>query len=450
MIDPQFQRLARRKVRVLLLTGLGILLALLLGLGLHAARSLKQLSRSELSAAREYLLRTERLQNAQRFLTSSSGSVRDYILDPNEATLLRHRERARRSWSEAMTFIREYEKIGADRRELTDILDSQLSRYWAAADAALRLEDNRRVEAGTNLLLRNLNPMRDEFLATVTEISSRDRAQIMAEAERTQMLVRSRENSLWIAIGTASILALAVAVVTFTHLMKLERVASVQYGCAVQASAEMQRLSERLLNSQEDERRKIARDLHDDYGQRMASLIFELSSATERYDASPELCIALETMGERLGNLAKDLQQMSRGLHSAVLDKIGLEAAVRSDCDSLSKRSPLRVTFRAASVPRRLPDHVALAVYRISQEAVQNALKHSHTDRLNVSLDLEERELVLRVEDFGHGFDAKDPNRVGSLGLVSMRERLRMVGGAFLIHSEPGRGTQVEARVPLS
>lgn len=450
MIDSKSHRLARRKVRLLLLTGLGILLALLVGLGLYAARSLDQLSRSELSTAREYLLRTERLQNAQRSLSSASGSVRDYLLDPKEAALLGHRERARRSWTEAMTFIREYEKSGADRRKLTDVLDSQLSRYWTAADAALRLEGNRREEDGANLLLRNLIPMRDEFLETVFEIGSRDQAQIMTEAEKTQKLARSEEDGLWIAIGTASLLAFAVAVVTFTHLMKLEQVAADQYEYAVQTSTELQRLSERLLNSQEDERRKIARDLHDDYGQRMASLIFELSSATERSDASPELRIAMETMGERLGNLARDLQQMSRGLHSAVLDKIGLEAAVRSDCDSLSKRSPLRVTFRATSVPRRLPDQVALAVYRISQEAVQNALKHSQTDRLDVSLDLEERELVLRVEDFGHGFDAKGADNAGSLGLVSMRERLRMVGGAFLIHSELGRGTQVEARVPLS
>ena len=181
----------------------------------------------------------------------------------------------------------------------------------------------------------------------------------------------------------------------------------------------------------------------------MASLLFELAAAAERTDAAPDLRLAMQKMGERLGNVAKDLQQLSRSLHSAVLDKIGLEAAIRSDCSALRQRIAWQVDFQSVDVPKRLPEPLSLAAYRVFQEALQNALKHSQTSRLGVSLSVEGRDLVLRVKDYGLGFDAESANQTGSLGLLSMRERLRMIGGEFLIHSEIGRGTQVEARLPM-
>jgi signal transduction histidine kinase len=222
-----------------------------------------------------------------------------------------------------------------------------------------------------------------------------------------------------------------------------------QYRDAKESARELERLSERLVSSHEDERRRIARDLHDDYGQRIASLIFELSGAAERSASPPVLKRAMRSMGERLGDLAKDLQQVSRSLHSAVLEKVGLEAAVRSDCDSLSARTSLSVNFRADGVPRKLPEQVALALYRVFQEAAQNALKHSQTDRLDVSIAVEESELALRVRDFGRGLEPKSEDSHDGLGLLSMRERLRMVGGVLTVRSEAGRGTEVEARAPL-
>ena len=157
----------------------------------------------------------------------------------------------------------------------------------------------------------------------------------------------------------------------------------------------------------------------------------------------------MQKMEERLGNVAKDLQQLSRSLHSAVLDKIGLEAAIRSDCNALRQRTAWEIDFQSVDVPKRLPEPLSLAAYRVFQEALQNALKHSHTSRLGVSLHVEGRDLVLRVEDHGLGFNTESTNQTGSLGLLSMRERLRMIGGAFRIYSEIGKGTQVEARLPI-
>jgi signal transduction histidine kinase len=231
--------------------------------------------------------------------------------------------------------------------------------------------------------------------------------------------------------------------------VRLENISLAQYEASVKATAELERLSRRLMTLQEDERQRIASELHDDYGQRMASLLLELAVAAERTDAAPDLRLVMERIAERLGNVAKDLQQLSRSLHSAVLDKIGLEAAIRSDCNALRQRIAWEVDFQSVDVPKRLPEPLSLAAYRVFQEALQNALKHSQTSRLGVSLNVEGRDLVLRVKDYGLGFDAESANQKSSLGLLSMRERLRMIGGGFLIHSEIGKGTQVEARLPM-
>ena len=449
-MNPPRESPARHGVRRVLLIGLGVVLALLLALGVYAARSLSSVSRAGMSTTREYFQQSERLERVHLLLSSAAGAVRDYLLDSDSLVLPRHREQARRSWAQAMKAIGDYKAVATlERRPLTDQLDAQVSGYWAVADRSLEMTGRQRSEAGVNLLIGQLVPLREQFLATISEIGARDRADLRSAAASTARFVQGAESRLWAAIALTVLLSLLVAGTTVRYLMRLENTALAQYEASVKAGIELEGLSRRLLTLQEDERRRIARELHDDYGQRMASLLFELAAAAERTDATPDLSLAIENMGEHLGNVAKDLQQLSRSLHSAVLEKIGLEAAIRSDCSSLRQRIAWEVDFESVDVPKRLPEPLSLAAYRVFQEALQNALKHSQTSRLGVSLTVEGQDLVLRVKDYGHGFDAESANQTGSLGLLSMRERLRMVGGAFVIHSEIGKGTQVEARLPI-
>jgi signal transduction histidine kinase len=440
----------RHGIRRVLSIGLGVVLALLLALGVYAARSLSSVSRAGMSTTREYFQQSERLERVHLLLSSAAGAVRDYLLDSDSLALPGHREQARRSWAQAIKAIGDYRAVASlERRPLTDRLDAQILGYWAVASRSLEMTGRQRSEAGVNLLIGQLVPLREQFLATISEIGTHDRADLRSAAASTARFVQEAERRLWAAIALTVLLSLLVAGTTVLYLARLENAALAQYQASVKAGIELERLSRRLLTLQEDERRRIARELHDDYGQRMASLLFELAAAAERADATPDLRLAIQNAGEHLGNIAKDLQQLSRSLHSAVLDKIGLEAAIRSDCSSLRQRIAWEVDFQSVDVPKRLPEPLSLAAYRVFQEALQNALKHSQTSRLSVSLSVEGPELVLRVEDYGLGFDAESGDRTGGLGLLSMRERLRMVGGALAIHSEVGKGTQVEARLPM-
>jgi signal transduction histidine kinase len=349
-----------------------------------------------------------------------------------------------------MKAIEDYKRVATlARRPLTDQLDAQVSGYWAIAERSLEITGHQRSEAGVNLLIGQLVPLRDTFLETINEIGARDRVDLRSAAAGTARFVQGAETRLWTAIALTVFLSLLVAGTTVVYLVRLENTALAQYEASVKSGVELERLSRRLLTLQEDERRRIARELHDDYGQRMASLLFELAATAERTDATPDLRLVIQKMEERLGNVAKDIQQLSRSLHSAVLDKIGLEAAIRADCSALRQRIAWDIDFQSVDVPKRLPEPLCLAAYRVFQEALQNTLKHSQTSRLAVVLTVDGGDLILRVKDYGHGFDAEAANQAGSLGLISMRERMRMVGGTFLIHSEIGKGTQIEARVPI-
>jgi signal transduction histidine kinase len=434
-----------------MLTGLGAVLALLLALGVYAARSLSSVSRAGTLTTRAYFQQGERLESVHALLSSANSAIRDYLLDPDPTALAGHRERARLAWSRALAAIEDYKRVAAPQgRLLTDRLGAQLADYWAVAGRGLGMTGHQRTEAGVNLLIGQLVPLRDRYLATINEIGARDRAGLRSAAANTSQFVQGAEKRQWAAIALIVLLSLLVAGTTVRYLMRLEAAALAQYDASVKAGAELEKLSRRLMTLQEDERRRIARELHDEFGQRMASLLFELAAAAERADATPGLKLVIEKAGERLGSVARDLQQLSRSLHSAVLEKIGLEAAIRSDCTALRQRTGWEVEFHSVDVPKRLPEPVSLAAYRVFQEALQNVLRHSQTNRLEVSLAVEGSGLVLRVKDRGLGFEVDSANRNGGLGLLSMRERLRMAGGSLQLESEPGKGTQVEARLPMA
>lgn len=197
---------------------------LLTALGVYAARTLNGLSNAEAVEIRKYLTRSERLLSAHRLLTSAAGAVHDYLLDRDPSALPAHCEGARRSWVQAMQAFDAYKEVAAqDALGLTDALDSQLSRYWTIADAALELEGEQRRDAQIHPLHHELIPMRDGLFLTVNEIGSRDRGELESEIARTARVVRGSEHRLWVVVAVASLLALLIAAATFRHLIGLER-----------------------------------------------------------------------------------------------------------------------------------------------------------------------------------------------------------------------------------
>jgi signal transduction histidine kinase len=208
--------------------------------------------------------------------------------------------------------------------------------------------------------------------------------------------------------------------------------------------------SRRLLEAQEEERKRIARELHDDINQRIAALTIELAKLDQHLpDSAMDVHDYIRQVGERLSEVASDIQALSHRLHSSKLEYLGIAAAAASFCREFSKQQQVEIDFSHAGIPRNLPKQISLCLFRVLQEALQNAVKYSGVRRFTVDLRGTSGEIQLSVRDQGVGFNTEKAKVHSGLGLISMRERLQLVGGEFSINSEPGRGTTVNARVPL-
>jgi PAS domain S-box-containing protein len=213
---------------------------------------------------------------------------------------------------------------------------------------------------------------------------------------------------------------------------------------------EAQELSGRLITAQEDERSRLARDLHDEFSQSLALLAVDLDLLGQH---PPEKAAAVRSKVEELSvqvrALSLEAHRLSHELHPSKLEQLGLTAAMRSFCKDLQASHQIAIGFEARAVPRNLSAAVALCLYRIAQEALQNVVKHSSATSVRVELTSEGNEIHLTVIDDGTGFDIRAAQTKGSLGLVSMRERARLVHGQITWEAKKGLGTRIEVRVPL-
>ena len=201
-------------------------------------------------------------------------------------------------------------------------------------------------------------------------------------------------------------------------------------------------LSGRLLTAQEDERRRLARELHDDLTQRLARLAIDAGRLERSAGAGAS------AMRQDLVRLSEDVHALSYRLHPSVLDDLGLVEALRAECDRVARHGDLRVDVEARGVPEAVPAETSLCLFRVAQEALSNAARHGSATAVTVLLSPRGQGLQLAVSDNGSGFDPERSRERASLGLASMRERVRLLRGELDIESTPGRGTTVVAWVP--
>jgi PAS domain S-box-containing protein len=209
-------------------------------------------------------------------------------------------------------------------------------------------------------------------------------------------------------------------------------------------------VSRRLIEAQEQERTRIARELHDDIGQRLALLAIEL----EQLQQSPaNLSDVLSRMGElrkQTSEIATDVQSMSHGLHSSKLEYLGITAAMRGFCQEFGEQQKVEIDFKTHDLPSPVSPDISLGLFRVLQEALHNAAKHSGVQHFEVQLWGMSGEIHLTVSDSGAGFDREVAKQSRGLGLISMEERLKLLDGTFSIESQPKRGTTIHVRVPVA
>jgi PAS domain S-box-containing protein len=208
-------------------------------------------------------------------------------------------------------------------------------------------------------------------------------------------------------------------------------------------------MSRKLIESQEQERARIARELHDDISQRLALLSIEIEQVEECSEKPSEVRDRARELSMRAKEISTDIQTLSHELHSSKLDYLGIVGGMKSWCSEFGERQGIGIEFKSSGLPNPPPPEVSLCLFRVLQEALHNAAKHSGVKRVDVQLGEESGGIQLTVSDLGKGFDVAAAMRDRGLGITSMRERVRLVGGTIVIGSTPLGGTTVHVRVPL-
>ena len=213
------------------------------------------------------------------------------------------------------------------------------------------------------------------------------------------------------------------------------------------AQKALEGVSGQLIEAQEKERSRIARDLHDDICQRLVLLSMEIEQANRSPNGSSK---NLEEIRQHCSEIASDVQSLSHELHSSKLDYLGVEAAIKGFCNEVMKQHRVNIAFTGNNVPGDLSKDVSLCLFRVAQEALHNAVKYSGTNQFTARISGTAHDVQLEVRDAGAGFDVAEAKKRRGLGLASMQERVHLVHGRLFVESQPGKGTRVLAVVPLS
>jgi signal transduction histidine kinase len=438
-----------RGLRIILFLSFGGLLILLLYSGANALHTLRELHEAE-ENARARSLERRRILTTVVLSASTYGDNMETVLlsvnPPEDASA--DGEIAKRG-DQTRAALQAYPP---DRTAEEQALLEQLQKYLAEEDSAFRSaldwKPEERRSRAQDMVSREIIPSRQGFLAVVQKIELlNDQRTIAARRESFAEFGRLQERLtrfLILALTSGLLLAVGSAV----YILRLERQARLRYSELVHSRAELAELSARLVDAQETERRTISRELHDEVGQALGLLLMDAGRLSNQLGASnekgQEMVRSIKTVAERT---VQTVRNMALLLRPSMLDDLGLVAAVEWYAREMSRRGELEVEVHAENVSEELPDAVKLCVYRMVQEALNNAHRHALAKTARVNLEQTAEAIRVKITDDGKGFDSK---RTRGMGLLGMTERVKRLTGTMEIESKPGTGTTIRAEIPLT
>lgn len=436
-----------RGIQPILFIGYGGLLGLLVFLGAYAARTLNTIKETDIRSSKIYLDRSDRNQAVRTAGYALSMRVRDYLINPDSVASTRHRKEAEDEWVKTQAAVRAYRLIAsAPRVPLIDRLSKELDRYWDVSVRTLWLSDEERRRIGYKMSAELLRPMREIFLETLDEIRAQDQQELRENVRQSTLEVEALQTRLWMVIGISVLLGLLLATVTWRHLLRLEHSAKTQYEASIQNALELERLSQRLLDVQEEERRRLARELHDEVGQSLGALLMDLGQARGAMPpTNTEVGDRLRSAHSLAESALRSVRNLSLLLRPSMLDDLGLVPALHWQARETSRRTGIDVHVTAAEEDLQLSDDHRTTIYRVVQEALQNAARHSGAREVEIVVQRHSGLLRIIVRDNGIGFD---PATTRGLGLLGMQERISLLGGVFQIESASGQGTVLRMEIP--
>jgi len=434
-------------VRLVLLTGFLGLLALLAFAGLYALHSLKQVAELEDRSTRQFIGRSDQLESIRSHAYAATSRIRDYLLDRESSAPALHRRQAMEAWDGAMAGMAKYQTTGPlNQLPVLRQLQRSLQSYWQTVTPALEWNDAQRTRLGYDLLAEQLSPRRDEFLQLLDEVRRSNEVDLRAATDQSAELIQDLKNRLTSVVVVALMLGVALAGLTLIHFLRLENAARARYEASLEDRAQLEALSARLLEIQEEERRRIARELHDETGQSLSGMLVDLANAAAAVPPGhPALLERLDSVKHLAESTLSSIRNLSLLLRPSMLDDLGLIPALRWQARETSRRTGMQVEVVAEDYDLVLPDDYRTTIYRLVQEALHNAARHSGARTVSVMVRSEPDRLLVSVRDDGKGFV---PKLTRGMGLLGMHERAAHLNGRFQIESEPGHGVTLTIELP--
>jgi signal transduction histidine kinase len=438
---------ANHGLRAVLALGFGGLLLLLLYSGANALQTLRRLHETEESAHTRSLQRQRVLATMILSANIYSDHMEEFLLSaatPEDAT-----EEIAKGAAAAREALQAYP---ADRSAEEQSLLEQLQVYLTEEETAFRSAHERKSEErlgrGKRVVSDEIIPRRQRFVAVAQRIELLNDNQTLA-ANRASFLEFGRlqdrlKNLLILALTSGLLLAVGSAI----YILRLERQARLRYAELAESRRDLQQLSTKLVDAQETERRSLSRELHDEVAQALGLLLMDVGQLSNQFSSGEE---KRQELAQRIKSVAERAVQTVRNmallLRPSMLDDLGLLAAVEWYARETSRRGEIEVEVHSENVSEDLGDELKLCVYRIVQEALNNAQRHSHAKTARVELTQTNGAIRVKIADEGRGFD---PKRTRGMGLLGMEERVKRLGGALTIESRPGAGTTIRVELPLT
>ncbi len=435
--------------RRLLLVGFGGLLTLMLAGSIDSLIRLHDVNRQEAGLRDVYLQRALSLEQVRAGIYQSSILLRDYLLadDPQSAQELSDKwAEIRRRTDQAIA--KRSASAEPEEAPLFRDLRKQVQEYWKLRETLVLKPDPKSNGKHNPYSSGDLVRRRASLLALLDRIDRTNQLELdMADAKVNTAFDALRRRTL---LKAAVVMSVGIGLAFFTARRTLMMEAELQqrYEEGQRARQELQELSARLVSAQEEERRTISRELHDEVGQSLSALLMEAGNAAARVSPdSTEVRRHVESIKRLAEASVQVIRNMSLLLRPSMLDDLGLVPALEWQAREVSKRTGLRVQVTADENASELPDEHKTCIYRVVQEALHNCARHAQAHNVTVEVRQQPSQIVLTVEDDGHGFDAR---RVRGLGLVGMEERVHHLGGALRVKSRPGAGTTIAVELPLA
>lgn len=439
--------LAQRARIWTLWVGFGGLLVLMCAVALDSGLSLRRVTETSASLRKAARQRDELLDLLRGDIHHSGTVVRDYLLEKNPIYAAHQKEELERIHGHIMQSLVDYgQNVPAEERKAFAELTSQINVYWELLTPALTWDAAVRLARGEPFLRGIVIPHRAEVVDLVKQITLLNKHDFdTGEIRLEQLQLRFRNRIIWMC-GTALVLGAFLAWLVMRRVMHLEWETATRYTEMEVARHNLERLSERLVNAQEDERRRIARELHDEIGQSLSATLVEMGRLEATRIGDAEYRERLTYVRIMLEGCVSSVRDMALLLRPSMLDDLGLVAALKWQARELRRRTNLDVRMMADEIADDLPDLHRTCIYRVVQEALNNCAKHSRATRVSVSVHRENENLLVTVQDDGIGFNATQEK---GMGLLGMEERVTRLNGLFTIQSNAVHGTLISIRIPL-